>query len=152
MNSSHVSIEPLASLTEDDRAALVAPLDTFSRDRGFAFSPTGITFVLRHRDSIIGGLAGQVYWEWLHIELLAVPDALRGQGIGRALVAHAEHRAIQEGCHGAWVDTYSFQSPGFYEKLGYERFGELPNYPAGEHRIFLRKMFAPKADEERSLG
>ena len=35
------------------------------------------------------------------------------------LMAAAEARALERGCHSAWVDTFGFQAPGFYPKLGY---------------------------------
>ena len=53
----------------------------------------------------------------------------------------AEMRALERGCHSAWVDTFSFQAPGFYPRLGYEVFGEL-DYPPGHKRIFLQKRLA----------
>jgi hypothetical protein len=38
-----------------------------------------------------------------------------------------------------WLDTYSWQARPFYEKLGYDVFGELP-YRGGAHRrFFMRK-------------
>jgi ribosomal protein S18 acetylase RimI-like enzyme len=40
---------------------------------------------------------------------------------------------------GIWLDTYSFQAPGFYRKLGYEEVGRIPDYPPGQARIFLAK-------------
>ncbi len=52
--------------------------------------------------------------------------------------AHRERRAIERGCHSAWVDTFSFQAPGFYRELGYEAFGEL-DYPPEHKRFFLKK-------------
>jgi len=52
----------------------------------------------------------------------------------------AELMARRRGCVGAWVDTYSFQSPDFYQHLGYRIFGTLPSYPGAEQRIFLMKM------------
>ena len=66
------------------------------------------------------------------------------QGQGDRARAHgaAERRAVERGCHSAWVDTFSFQAPGFYPKLGYEPFGEL-DYPPDFKRIFLRKQLAP---------
>src|ERR1700722_18293136 len=75
---------------------------------------------------------------WLFIRYLWVSEALRGKGIGRELMAGAEGRARERGCHSAYVDTFSFQGPGFYPKLGYQVFGEL-DYPPGHKRIFLRK-------------
>jgi GNAT superfamily N-acetyltransferase len=92
----------------------------------------------RERETIVAGLAGETYSGWLFIRYLWVSDALRGKGIGRELVAAAEGRAVERGCHSAWVDTFSFQAPGFYRKLGYEPFGEL-DYPPDFRRIFFRK-------------
>ena len=57
-------------------------------------------------------------------------------------MAAAEGRAIERGCHSSWVDTFSFQAPGFYPKLGYEPFGEL-DYPPDFKRVFLQKRLAP---------
>ncbi len=83
------------------------------------------------------GLVGVLSGGWLFVESLWVDDALRGQGIGRALMAHAESHARAKGCHDAWLDT--FQARGFYERIGYVAFGELENYPQGHSRHFLRK-------------
>ena len=74
----------------------------------------------RDGESIVAGLAGETYSGWLFIRYLWVSDALRGQGIGRKLMGDAEARALERGCHSAWVDTFSFQAPGFYPKLGYD--------------------------------
>lgn len=63
----------------------------------------------------------------------------RGRGWGRRLVGEAESLAVASGCHHAWVDTFSFQSRPFYERLGYRVFGVLPDYPRGETRYFLSK-------------
>ena len=68
----------------------------------------------RDGTSIVAGLAGETYSGWLFIRYLWVSDALRGQGIGRKLMSDAETRALERGCHSAWVDTFSFQAPGFY--------------------------------------
>ena len=52
----------------------------------------------------------------------------------------AESIAIARKCVGVWLDTYEFQAPAFYEKLGYEVFVRLPQYPRGYERIFLKKI------------
>ena len=96
----------------------------------------------RDRETVVAGLAGETYAGWLFIKYLWVSEALRGKGIGRALMGAAERRAAERGCHSAWVDTFSFQAPGFYPRLGYEPFGEL-DYPPEFRRIFLRKQLAP---------
>lgn len=135
-----VQIERLAELTPADRAAILAPLDAFSRERGYTWQPTALAFVLRNADGgIAGGLIGAVQWGWLRIEILAVAEPLRGGGWGRRLMEAAERAAAELGCHSSWVDTFSFQAPEFYQRLGYRVFGELPDYPLGQTRFFLAK-------------
>lgn len=136
-----VRIEPLPQPTAEDRAAILAPLHAYSRERGFAWRPAALVLALRDDSGrIVGGLIGETQWGWLRISILAVCEGLRGGGWGRRLVEEAEGRAIDAGCHSAWVDTFSFQAPGFYQRLGYTVFGELPDYPVGQVRIFLRKQ------------
>ena len=88
----------------------------------------------------IGGLWAQSRWGGFHIDMLIVPDSLRGQGIGTRLVQAAEEEARRRGCHHIWLETYSFQARPFYERLGFGVFGQLegpaPIYP----RFFMRKI------------
>lgn len=88
--------------------------------------------------TVCGGLWGHTAYGWLYIQLLAVPEAARAQGQGRQLMAAAEAEALQRQCHSAWVDTI-FGARGFYERLGYRVFGELPQHPKGFTRSFLHK-------------
>jgi GNAT superfamily N-acetyltransferase len=86
-----------------------------------------------------GGLWGRIGYDGLFVELLAVPEAARGQGLGRALMVQAETIAREAGCAGIWLDTYEFQARGFYERLGFTLFGTLPDHPVGQRRFFLMK-------------
>ena len=88
---------------------------------------------------IVGGLVGKTQWGWLFISHLWVAEALRGQGYGKQLMAKAEAAAKQRGCSSAYLDTFSFQSLGFYQSLGYQIFGVLENFPPGHQRYFLKK-------------
>jgi GNAT superfamily N-acetyltransferase len=92
-----------------------------------------------HAGSVIGGLWGHTGYEWLFTQILVVPAALRGHGVGTEIMRLAEREAVRRDCHGAWLDTFEFQARGFYERLGYECFGELPNYPSGFSRFFMKK-------------
>jgi hypothetical protein len=40
------------------------------------------------------------------------------------------------------VDTYSFEAKPFYEKLGYEVYGVLEDYPEEHCKYFLKKRLA----------
>ena len=88
---------------------------------------------------IVGGVLGEVAWEWLHVDLLWVKDDLRGHGYGRRLLAVAEDEARRRGAKNAFLDTFSFQAPDFYRQHGYQVFGELPDFPPGHTRYFLTK-------------
>ena len=88
----------------------------------------------------VGGLWGETNFAHLHVDLFFVPEALRGTGLGRQMLLQAEQEAITRGCRGAWLDTYSFQAHGFYERRGYAVFGIPEDYPPGQKRIFLHKV------------
>ncbi len=77
--------------------------------------------------------------------MLAVPAGLRGCGVGTEIMQMAEREAMQRNCHGAWLDTFDFQARGFYERLGYRWFAELPDYPIGHTRYFMKKALAQNA-------
>lgn len=95
-------------------------------------------FVRDETGAIRAGLIGSLYGGWLFINLLWVHADLRRQGVGSALIAEAERRAVDFGCHSAHVDTFSFQGPDFYPRFGYEVFGTL-DYPPDHKRIFFQK-------------
>ena len=59
-------------------------------------------------NAIRAGLIGNCYAGWLFINLLWVHGDLRRRGVGSGLIAEAERRAIEFGCHSAYVDTFSF--------------------------------------------
>ena len=105
-------------------------------------------FVRDDRGNIVGGLNGYTHWGWLFIRHLWVAESLRGQGYGRQLVALAEREAVRRGCRSAHLDTFDFQAPGFYQKLGYRVFGALEGYPAGHTRYFLQKSALMLQDPE----
>ena len=88
---------------------------------------------------IISGINGQSYWGRLHIENLWVQESYRKKGFGRELIKLAEKAAKERGCSGIDLDTMSFQAPGFYEKLGFNKMGEIANYKQGIKRIYYSK-------------
>jgi len=57
---------------------------------------------------------------------------------GRMLQA-AEDEARARGCHSAWIDTFNSVAEKAYTRQGYAVFGELPDFPIGRTRKFLKK-------------
>jgi GNAT superfamily N-acetyltransferase len=100
-----------------------------------------LCFVLHAPDQeIVGGILGEVYWDWFYIDLLWVKEELRGHGYGQRLLMRAEEEARERGAKQAYLDTFSFQAPDFYKGHGYQVFGELPDFPPGHKRFFLKKQ------------
>ena len=88
---------------------------------------------------ILGGLSGATFWSWFYIQFFWLPEHLRGAGLGRGILARAEAEARARGCLGVWLDSFSFQAPSFYAKLGYREFGRLKDFPAGHDRVWMTK-------------
>jgi GNAT superfamily N-acetyltransferase len=126
------------------REAILKGLTAFNQEWGGPADFRPLALLLRDPGTheIVGGLWGATYWGWLFVELLFVPDGLRGLGVGSELMRRAEEAAARRGCRGAWLDTFSFQARGFYERLGYAVFGAIEGYPTGHSRFFLTKTLA----------
>ena len=88
---------------------------------------------------VSGGLTGGFSWNWLHVDALWLREDLRGLGYGSQLMRMAEAEARRRGCNHAMVDTFDFQAPEFYIKLGYVEWGVLEDFPGGHRRIYYRK-------------
>ena len=128
---------------EEIRKAIVAPLVEYNSSQAGPSQSRPIAVLVKdHSNTIIGGLWGHTGYEWLFTQLLVVPASLRGRGIGTEIMQLAEREAVQRGCRGAWLDTFEFQARGFYERIGYKCFGELPNYPKGFSRYFMQKALS----------
>lgn len=126
--------------SEADRDAVLAPLRAYNIERGGDPRIRPVALLLTDDDRRhVGGLWGRLVYDWLYVELLAVPEQHRGAGYGKALMERAEDIARANDCVGIWLDTYAFQARGFYEKLGFDLFGTLDDHPIGQQRYFLRK-------------
>jgi GNAT superfamily N-acetyltransferase len=124
-----------------ERESIRAPLSAYNEMRGGPANYRAMAILLRDAESgeTIGGLWGWSVYDWFRIDLLFVPEQLRGEGLGTRLVRQAEAIARERGHIGMWVDTFDFQAPGFYQKLGYEVFGVLPDHARGHRCFFLYK-------------
>jgi GNAT superfamily N-acetyltransferase len=93
----------------------------------------------RPTGTIIGGLIAYSRWQEFFIDLIALPTHARGRGLGGRLLAMAEQEARTRGCSIVWLDSYAFQTNGFYEHHGFDVFarfeGPGPIYP----RLFFKK-------------
>ena len=134
-----LSVEPDAKA--DDQSLIRSAINEFNMnvtgDRNY--SPL-VIFVRDDDDNIVGGILGDIWGGWLHINHLWITEALRKHGYGQQLMALAETQAREKGCRGVHLETHSFQAPAFYLKLGYVIFGELADFPQGHTFYVLKKM------------
>lgn len=96
-------------------------------------------FVRDNQQTIQAGLEG---WTWCgscYIRTVWVHEDLRGQGLGTKLLQAAEQEAIARGCQQITLESFSFQAPGFYQKLDYEVFAVLDEHPRSHQHYYLRK-------------
>jgi ribosomal protein S18 acetylase RimI-like enzyme len=123
--------------------AILDPLVAFNVSQVGAHQRTPLAMLIEDPASgeVMGRLWGRTSWKWLTIETLFVPEGYRALGLGSEVMRQAEQEAVKRGCIGAWVDTHSYQAPGFYKRLGYCRFGEISDYPPGHSRFFFQQRF-----------
>ena len=88
---------------------------------------------------LLAGLVAETFGNWLEIEYLFVKEELRGQGIGSQLLQRAESEAKKRNCCFAFVNTYQFQAPTFYQKHGYKEVFTLKDYPCTGQRHYYQK-------------
>lgn len=133
-------IEICAGEAAAEEAAIRAALAAHNAEAGWPHAPEPLRVALRDEaGDVVGGLVGTINWRWLWVQALALPRALRGQGLGSRLLAAAEAEARARGCVGARLDTYSFQARGFYAKQGYREAGRIEDCPPGHTRYTMAK-------------
>ena len=104
-------------------------------------SAAPVTLAVRDEEGqVCAGLLGRTAWNWLRIDSVWVSDERRGKGVGRELILRAEQIARDRGCRGAHLDTFGFQAPDFYSRLGYQSFGQLEDYPDETHYFFKKEL------------
>ncbi len=93
-------------------------------------------------NEIIGGLMAYTTLKTVHIVHLWIHEDHRNQGHGKELLETAEAIAKENGCISGLLNVLSFQSPGFFEKQGYEPFGISDGYPDSIEEYFFIKKFS----------
>jgi GNAT superfamily N-acetyltransferase len=128
------------------RTRLIAMIEAFNDAASGRPEPERWLTIALHdaAGAVEGGLVGVSYYDWLLVEMLFVPEARRGQGLGTMLMRAAEAVAVARGCTGVWLDTGSPAAWRFYQRLGYRDFATLPDHPAGSPRHYMARR-APRA-------
>jgi GNAT superfamily N-acetyltransferase len=100
-------------------------------------------FLRDENHTAIGGLYGWTWGAACYVRYLFVPEPLRNQGYGSALMLALEAEAKARGCLQIILETHDFQAPGFYRRLGFEVTGRVDDYPRGHQYLTMVKRLEP---------
>jgi len=116
-------------------------LGDYNAEHAGTWDPRPLAVLLRERSSgqVVGGMLGRTSLGLLFIDLVYIPEELRGRQLGTRMLRMAEAEAVRRGCRGAVLYTINFQAPGFYERHGWREFGRIPCDPPGTSRVFMTK-------------
>ena len=88
---------------------------------------------------LMAGLVAETFGNLARNRVFICEEDLRGQGIGSQLLQQAESEAKKRNCRFAFVNTYQFQAPAFYQKHGYKEVFTMKNYPYTGQRHYYQK-------------
>ena len=129
-----------------DISTVIAGLTQFNAAQSGGETPQYLLVSIRNEEgAMLGGLFGATYLGWLQVQAVWLPEDLRGNGRGSALLDIAEKEGLRRGCKQAFLETLSFQALPFYEKRGYAIFSELRDFPPGGARYALTKRLDTSA-------
>jgi len=89
---------------------------------------------------IVAGFNGHTWGGCCELSHVWVDERYRGQGLGSVLLRSAEAEAVARGCAQVVLATHSFQAPGFYERMGYEKKYAIEGRPKGYADIIYVKV------------
>jgi ribosomal protein S18 acetylase RimI-like enzyme len=124
----------------ENKQALVDGLLTYHKNHGHPRKTDVFSiFIKGSNNEPIGGIMVSFLWNGMHIDSLWVDEKYRKKGLGSKLMHMVEAEGIKRGSTVSYTDTFSWQAPEFYAKLGYSKYGEIKNFPKGNSLIYFKK-------------
>lgn len=133
----HIRLENTKSQKAQEIGDLICSYNRSKRETAES-EPLNL-YVEDEHGQLLAGLVAETFGNWLEIEYLFVKEELRGQGIGSQLLQQAESEAKKRNCRFAFVNTYQFQAPAFYQKYGYKEVFTMKDYPYTGQRHYYQK-------------
>ena len=98
-------------------------------------------FHIEKDGKIIAGIVAASIFDTLEVEFLFVDENHRGKNLGTELLKHAENTAKMNGLKRILLNTYSFQAPEFYKKLGYSELFKIdPCFGEFSQSYFIKNL------------
>ena len=137
--------EPELVLTDTPDSAARRLIDDrlgqYNAEHAGYWDPRPLAVLVRDPAShdVVGGILARTSLGLLFVDLVFLPESLRGQQIGTRMLRLVEEEAVRRGCCAAVRYTINFQAPEFYERHGWREFGRIPCDPPGTSRVFMTK-------------
>lgn len=99
-----------------------------------------LTVSIHDGPDLVAGISGWTWGEAAGIGMTWVDTAHRGTGVGARLLESFESEARRRGAQRAFVTSFTFQAPGFYQRHGYAEIFRWDGVPVtGQADIHMRK-------------
>ena len=140
-----LQIESRHDLSPEEVDAIEDRLDEHNSHATGRHDAQRLGFVIRNEAGrLVGVVAGHSWAGTSEIKQMWIDKAYRGYGYARALLDAFVAEASRRGVRRIWVSSYDFQAPRLYEKAGFKRVAELPDWPEGHVNVILCKAGAPE--------
>lgn len=136
---------PMIELNTDpektDIAELYEGLDGFNQQQLPGYTERRRLWTVRNdQGQLIAGLYARMQMNTLHVDYFWIAESERGNQLGSKLIAQVEAESRSQGIYRIYLDTYTFQAPGFYRKLGFNEVGRFIDFPTdGIDKVFFVK-------------
>jgi len=88
---------------------------------------------------VVGGLRARIWGAAVEVQQLWVGEAQRRRGVAARLMQLLEDAVRARGATMIYLDTFSFQARGFYERCGYGVVATLEGFPGGIAKYLMVK-------------
>ena len=144
MTNSKISFVPAAFPDADCLQQLADGLRNYNRHYVADDQSEKVGAFAKSDNKVIAGAYGVLEWGWLYVDWLWCDSTFRGCGIGKKLLISLEEYAKARGFYRFKLTTADFQALGFYQKLGYEVYAELEDFPPDHKMYYLKKVVDQK--------
>lgn len=131
-----------AAAPEDIKLILQQGLRAYNQNFLGHYDRKNFAFYIKNTaGEVVAGVYGFVITQHktMRLEFIWVQENNRGQGFGTQLLQAVDRDAMTQGCHTIQVSTMDFQGVMFYEKMGYQQVGVIPQWFCDKDEVFLVK-------------
>lgn len=126
----------------EDQKVMIDGLLAYHASKGHPRKTENYSIVLRNENKVVGMIIVSFLWNGMHIDSLWIDEKARNQNWGSKMMKMVEMEAVKRGCTVSYTDTFTWQAPGFYEKLGYKLYGKLEDFPKGNDLSYYFKKLS----------